>query len=571
MKCQTQHIGASFIPSAVIARIAGELMKRYRFSLEFPGLLFIDTPGHEVFMNLRKRGGSIADFAVLVVDAVKGFEPQTDEAVDILVERKTPFLVALNKIDRVPGWVSKTQDDVPPTYEASYARQQEVVKRRLDSIVYSVSGSLGKHGISADLFSRISDFSRTVAIVPVSALTGEGLPELLVLTAGLTQRYMSKKLTAAPKESEKGRGSILEVKEEKGLGTVLDVLLYEGEMAKGDSALASGIEGPLVGKIRNILIPAPLTDTRFQISLVEAERVEAATGVRVVPDEPLKGALPGSPLIIIKNGADEASVKAALSELKEETSVTISSDVNGVVVKADTFGSLEAVISAMKKRGIPVRMANLGMVSKKDVVEASVVKDKDYVHGFVAAFNVRVNPDAESEAETRGISIVKADLIYQLLDLVDEEIKKRTEELRLSELRGINRPVEIKLLPEYVFRRASPIIVGIRVVGGTLKPQRTLIDENGEKVGEVLQLQDKGKVLDGASEGSEVAMSLKTSYTLGRQIKENATLFGDMAEDEAVKLYTKYRSDLSQGEVNALLDLVKVKRRKDPSWGMLIA
>jgi translation initiation factor 5B len=547
------------------------LLKRYRFSIEFPGLLFIDTPGHEVFMNLRKRGGSIADFAVLVVDAIKGFEPQTDEAVDILIERRTPFLVALNKIDRIPGWVSKVQGEVPSTYEASYAAQQETVKRRLDSIVYSVAASLGRHGISADIFSRISDFSRTVAIVPVSALTGEGLPELLVLTAGLTQRYMGKKLTGAPRENEKGRGAILEVKEEKGLGTVLDVLLYEGEMAKGDLALAGGMEGPLMGKLRNILLPAPLSDTRFQVSLVEKERVEAAIGARVVPDDALKGALPGSPLIILKSDADESSLKAALSELKEETGVIISSDVNGVVVKADTFGSLEAVISAIRKRRIPVRAASLGTVSKKDVVEASIVKEKDYLHGFVAAFNVRVNPDAELEAQTRGISIVRADLIYQLLELIDNEIKKRSEELRLSELRALNRPVKVKLLPDYVFRRASPVIVGVRVVGGTLKPQRTLIDENGEKVGEVLQLQDKGKVLDGAPEGSEVAMSLKTPYTLGRQIKENATLFGDMAEEEAVKLYTKYRSEMTQGEIDALLDLVKVKRKKDPSWGMMIA
>jgi len=546
-------------------------MKQYRFSLEFPGLLFIDTPGHEVFMNLRKRGGSIADFAVLVVDAIKGFEPQTDEAVEILIEKKTPFLVALNKIDRIAGWVSPKGISAPQPFSVSIRSQPEAVKRRLETAVYSASASLSRHGLSADLFSRVSDFSRVVAIVPVSALTGEGLPELLVLTAGLTQRYMGKRLSAGTRENEKGRGAVLEVKEEKGLGTVLDVLLYEGKMEKGDLAVAEGIEGPLIGRIKGIFTPAPLADTRFQVSLVERPSVEAAVGVRVVPDDPLKAALPGSPLIILGPSASDSLLQRAVSEVKLETDVTITSDVNGVVVKADTFGSLEAVVAAIKKRGIPVRLATLGAVSKKDVVEASVVKEKDYVHGFIAAFNVKVSADAQAEAESRGVTVITANLIYQLLDSIEAEVKKRGEELKKAELSKLNRPVEVHLLPQYVFRRASPIIVGVRVIGGTLKPQRALIDESGEKVGEVLQLQDRGKVLEEAGEGSEVAMSIKTPYALGRQIKEDSVLFGDMSEEEAVTLYTKYRSELSQGEITALLDLVRVKRKKDPSWGMLIA
>ncbi|MGC8673841.1 MAG: translation initiation factor IF-2 [Thermoprotei archaeon] len=551
--------------------MAGDLMKQYKFTLEFPGLLFIDTPGHEVFMNLRKRGGSIADFAILVVDAIKGFEPQTDEAADILIERRTPFLIALNKIDRIPGWVTPSTASVPIAFSASLKLQSESVKRRLESIIYSTSGSLARHGLSADLFSRVSDFSRVVSIIPVSAVTGEGLPELLVLTAGLTQRYMGKKLSASSAGNQKGRGAVLEVKEEKGLGTVLDVLLYEGKMEKGDVAVAEGIEGPLIGKVRGIFLPAALSDTRFQVSLIEKSSVEAAVGVRVVPDEVLKESLPGSPIILVKEGIGQKELDAIRSEIKEETNVTVSSDVNGVVVKADTFGSLEAVVAAMRKSSIPVRLATLGAVSKKDVVEASIVKEKDFVHGFISAFNVKVNPDAQVEAENRGITIISANLIYQLLDSVENEVRKRSDELKNLELAKLNHPVEVQLLPQYVFRRASPIIIGVKVIGGTLKPQRALIDENGEKVGEVLQLQDRGKVLEAAIEGSEVAMSIKTSYTLGRQIKEDAKLYGDLTEEEAVTLFTKYRSELSEGEVRALLDLVKIKRKKDGSWGMLIA
>jgi len=555
----------------VIAGIAGDLMKRYKFSLAFPGLLFIDTPGHEVFMNLRKRGGSIADFAVLVVDAVKGFEPQTDEGVDILVERKTPFLVALNKIDRIAGWRSSPQETSPIPFTSSYATQAEDVKRRLDSVVYSTSASLARHGLSADLFSRVSDFSRTVAIVPVSALTGEGIPELLVLTAGLTQKYMGERLAARSRVGEKGRGVVLELKEERGLGTVLDVLLYQGEMRKGDLLLTQGMEGPLSGRARNLFVPAPLVDTRFQGGLVETEKVEAASGVRVMPEEALKSTVPGSPVIVVDESKGQEVISAALSELKEETSVAFVSDQSGIVVKADTFGTLEAVVSAMRKRGLPVRSASIGEVSKKDVVEASAVASRDPVHGMIAAFNVRVTPDAQAEAATKGISVVTASLIYQLLDQVLQEASRREQQARSAELSRLKRPVEIRLLPQYVFRRSSPVVVGMRVLGGTLYPQRSLIDSSGSKVGEVLQLQDRGKTLDHASEGDEVAMSLKTQFTLGRQIAEDAVLLGDMDEDEATKLWQKYKDELTEGEKRVLMDLVRVKRKSDPTWAMTIA
>jgi len=182
----TQWIGASLIPAQTITRICGPLLTRFNLKIEVPGILFIDTPGHETFSNLRKRGGSAADVAVLVIDLTKGIEPQTVESLNILKARKTPFLVCCNKIDAIPGWKSSPDG----SFLANTDPQRPEVLTELDNRIYTMMGTLSRYGFRADRFDRIKDFSKTIALVPASAKTGEGLPELMAMLVGLTQIFM---------------------------------------------------------------------------------------------------------------------------------------------------------------------------------------------------------------------------------------------------------------------------------------------------------------------------------------------------------------------------------------------
>jgi translation initiation factor 5B len=238
----TQHIGASFFPVETLRQLIGPLLSSLKGDIEIPGLLIVDTPGHEAFTNLRRRGGSVADIAILVVDMLKGFEAQTYECIDILKARKTPFIVAVNKIDRVPGW--QAQPSKP--FLKSYATQDSYVRENLDNRLYEIMGLFSRSGFRTDRFDHVKDFTSTIALVPTSAKTGEGVAELMMVLVGLTQQYLKKRLqtTEGP-----AKGSVLEVKEEPGLGLTLNTIIYDGTLQKDDLVVVGGREKPIMTHI----------------------------------------------------------------------------------------------------------------------------------------------------------------------------------------------------------------------------------------------------------------------------------------------------------------------------------
>ncbi|MEM2552582.1 MAG: translation initiation factor IF-2, partial [Sulfolobales archaeon] len=378
----TQHVGASFVPTHVIESIAEPLKKFIRFRLRIPGLLFIDTPGHEAFANLRRRGGSIADLAVLVIDIIDGVKPQTIESIEILKDRSVPFVVAANKIDRIQGW--RSFEDTP--FMESSKKQDKRVLEALDRNIYSIVGSLSSLGIEAERFDRVRDFRKTTPIVPVSAKTGEGLPELLAVLAGIAQQYLEERLVYAEGPA---KGVVLEVKEEQGLGTTIDAIIYDGVMKRGDLIVLGGFDGAIITKVRALLLPKPLDEMRAPTDRFNnVEEVYAAAGVKISAPN-LEKAIAGSPILVAQS-EEEAKILAA--KIAEEIgSLRISSqDTLGLVVKADTLGTLEALVSMLKKRNIPIRIADVGPLSKREAIEAAVVsKDNRYL-GAVLLFNVGV-------------------------------------------------------------------------------------------------------------------------------------------------------------------------------------
>jgi translation initiation factor 5B len=232
----TQHIGATEVPLDIIKRVCGPIFKG---DTKVPGLLFIDTPGHRAFTTLRARGGALADLAVLVVDVNEGFQPQTLEAVEILKRFKTPFIVAANKIDRVPGW-----NPLPgKPFIVSFPEQSEFAQTGLDEKIYIIIGKLYEMGFSSDRYDRVRDFQRNIGIMPVSAKTGEGIPDLLMILMGLAKKFLEKDLEY--RAVGPGIGTVLEVKEEVGLGTTLDVILYDGELKVGDTIVVGSRGAPI--------------------------------------------------------------------------------------------------------------------------------------------------------------------------------------------------------------------------------------------------------------------------------------------------------------------------------------
>lgn len=554
----TQHIGASYFPLETLKQLIGSQLTNLKTAIEIPGLLIIDTPGHEAFTNLRRRGGSVADIAILIIDILKGFEAQTYECIEILKAKKTPFIVAVNKIDRIPGW--KPQPQTP--FLKTYASQSSFVKEGLDNKLYQIMGKFSLAGFKTDRFDHIKDFTQNIALVPTSAKTGEGITELLMVLVGLAQQFLKKQLQTTDGPA---KGSVLEVKEEPGLGLTLNTIIYDGTLQKDDLIVLGGKDKPLTTRIRAILVPKPLDeirDPRDKFSSVD--RVYAAAGVKIVAPE-LEGALAGTPLFAVPAGEDPQKYVEMVTE--EIGRIRIAKQIEGVIVKADTLGSLEAMAEILKGHGVQIRIADVGDVSKRDVVEASVVKSREPLSGAILGFGVKVLPDAQEEASANNVPIFMKPIIYNLIEDYLDWAKSKREAKNEQEFEALVKPGKIVVLPGCVFRRAKPAIFGVEVLGGWLKPKVVLVRaEDGSDVGEVQQIQDKGKAVPEAKQGMQAAVSMDKPI-VGRHIFEKDVLYVKVPENDAKVLLTKHLDDLTAEDQQVLKEYIAIMQKKTLFWG----
>lgn len=554
----TQHIGATEIPMEVIESICGDFIKKLDIKDKMPGLFFIDTPGHEAFTTLRKRGGALADLAILIVDVTEGFKPQTYEALNILKMYKTPFIVAANKIDKIYGW-EVHQDS---TFMESYKNQANGVQEKLDSGIYELVGILHDEGFESERFDRVSNFAKQVSIIPMSAKTGEGIAELLTMLMGLAQQYLQKQLQI--EIDSPAKGTVLEIKEETGLGVTLDVVIYDGILRKHDNIALTTIDDVITTRIRSLLKPRPLEEIReSKKRFQKVDEVVAAAGVKIVAPK-IEDVISGSPLRVAKSDFKEVREEI----LQEIDSIKIDTREMGVLVKADTLGSLEALVNMLKDLDIPIRTADIGDVSRRDVINASLVKKEDSLHGVIIAFNVKVLPSAAEELKNTEVKLFSADVIYKLTEDYEEWLKAAEERKREKWIEAIIRPAKIRIIPKLVFRFSKPAIAGIEVLGGTVKKDYSLMREDGSPVGKVESMQDKGDNLKSASKGQKVAMAIKEAV-FGRDFDEGETLYVNIPEKHYKILELELKGKLSEDELDILQEIGDIKRKEDPHWGIL--
>jgi translation initiation factor 5B len=560
----TQHIGASFLPVETIKEITGPLYaKLAKAEAAIPGLLVIDTPGHEVFANLRTRGGSAADIAIVVVDVNKGFEAQTIESMDILKKRRVPFVIALNKVDMVAGWRSSTafiSEDVK--------RQDATVQTLLDEKIYSVVGILSRLGYQSEGFWRVKDFTKEVAIVPVSARTGVGIAELLAVLVGLTQQYMGKKLERHTKDA--ARGIVLEFSEETGLGPSANIILLDGVLHQGDSIVVGKRDGAVSTRIKALLLPKPLDEMRDpRDKFKQVNEVIAAAGLKITSPD-LEGVLAGSPVYVYNNGKnkDELDHLKSLVESEVKNAIVSNTQTSGVILKCDTIGSLEAIVDLLTKANVPIRIADIGNITRRDIVEAAAVKENDRYLGVMLGFNVKVLEDAQKEAQDRGVKIFNEQIIYNLVRSYTDWVAYQREHEELILFNELPSICKFQFLKGFIFRRNDPAVFGAEIQVGRLRQKVHVINEEGKKIGTIHQIQDSGKAIEEATVGMQVAVSVKEP-TIGRQINEGDVFYTDLNSRQAKQLLERFNHRLNDSEKEVLNMVVAKKRKSDPAFGYL--
>lgn len=562
----TQQIGATFFPADAIEKKTAVLGADRVEKLKVPGILVIDTPGHESFTNLRSRGSSLCNIAILVVDIMHGLEPQTLESIRLLRDRKTPFIVALNKIDRLFGWKAIPDN----SFLDSLAKQKPSVRDEFEKRVADTMLAFAEQGLNSQLYYKNKNFAKYVSLVPTSAHTGEGIPDMLNLLINLTQSRMSEKLMYIT-ELE---CTVLEVKVIEGLGTTIDVVLVNGWLHEGDRIVVCGLNGPIVTQVRALLTPQPMRELRIKSQYVHHKSVKAALGIKIAAPD-LEKAIAGSRLLVVGPDDDVEDLKEEVMSDLTNLMSSIDRTGHGVWVQASTLGALEALLEFLKTSKIPVAGINIGPVHKKDVVKASVMLEKAREFAVMLCFDVAVDKEAEQMAEEMGIRIFTADIIYHLFDRFQEYHAAMTEQKRKDQAGSAVFPCVLKMVPRAIFNKKDPIIIGCDVLEGTLRLGTPIcvIKTNAETqareiitLGKVTSIEQNHKAVELVKKGQAgagVAVKIEcavyeTPKTYGRHFEETDELYSKVTRQSIDILKESFRNDLSKEEWGLVVKLKKI-------------
>lgn len=454
----TQQIGATYFPVEALKQKTAVVNKDGSFEFKVPGLLIIDTPGHESFSNLRSRGSSLCNIAILVVDIMHGLEPQTLESMRLLRDRRTPFIVALNKIDRLYGWKKIDNNG----FEESLAMQSKGVQNEFRTRLEATKLAFAEQGFNSELFFENKSMARNVSLVPTSAHTGEGVPDMLKLLTKLSQERMTNSLMYLSEVE----CTVLEVKVIEGLGTTIDVVLSNGILREGDRIVLCGLNGPIVTNIRALLTPAPLKELRLKSQYVHNKEVKAALGVKIAAND-LEHAIAGSRLLVVGPDDDEEDLEDEVMTDLENLLSRVATDNRGVTVQASTLGSLEALLEFLKQSKIPVANISIGPVYKRDVMMAGTMLEKAKEYAVMLCFDVKVDKEAAAYAAEVGVKIFTADIIYHLFDDFTKHMAELTEQRKEESKMLAIFPCVIN--PVAVFNKKDPIVIGVDVIEGSLR------------------------------------------------------------------------------------------------------
>lgn len=559
----TQQIGATYFEKKTLETQTARLNETEKFDLKVPGMLVIDTPGHESFTNLRSRGSSLCDIAILVVDLMHGLEQQTKESLTMLRKRGVPFVIALNKIDRCYGW--KTVKDAP-IREALKIQDEGTMSEFRDKAM-SAKVQLQELGVNSNIYWEMgaddwtnSDF---IPLVPTSAVTGEGVQDVLLLLCQMAQRQLAEHLMWHANL----QATVLEVKAIDGLGMTVDVLVVNGYLREGDRAVFCTLDGPIVTEIRGLLTPPPSREMRIKSEYIHHKQVKGALGVKLIGNG-LEKVMAGTPVMIVGPADEEEDIKAEVMSDLTNLEDKLSTDKTGVLVQASTLGALEALLQFLREDTqppIPVSAIGIGKIHKRDVTKISIMNEKGHPEfATILAFDVDIERDAREYAQEMGVRIMTADIIYHLFDqftrFMDELNQRRREEASAVAVF----PSIVKILPQHIFNQKDPIIVGMEVVEGVLKVGTPLCIPalSGIFIGKVESIESNGREQDTARKGTSIAVKIvnesNPTITYGRQFDSSNMLYSKLTRASIDALKAHFKEQLENEDWRLVVKLKKV-------------
>ncbi|EFO26683.2 elongation factor Tu GTP binding domain-containing protein [Loa loa] len=552
----TQQIGATQVPAAAIIERTKMVRDFIGHEMKIPGLLIIDTPGHESFSNLRSRGSSLCDYAILVVDLMHGLEQQTLESFNLLRKRQTPFVIALNKIDRLYDYESNPRKDIYQHLKSQPLNTQLQFKELKDKVVLQFA----EQGVNVVMANENRDLNEYISMVPTSAFLGDGIGNIMAHIVSDSQNRLAEKLAYC----EELDCTVMEVKSLPGLGTTIDVILVNGSLRVGDVIVLTGTDGAIITQIRELLMPQPLKELRVKNAYEHYQMIKGAQGIKILAKN-LEKALAGLP-IFVANREDELLVLKEDCEAQlSKALMAIKKKPEGVYVQASTLGSLEALLEFLRTQKIPYSNVNIGPVHKKDVQKAAAMLERKEEYACILAFDVRVDREVEQFAATEGVRIFSADIIYHL----EDSFLKYREELKLKRRRQNEHlavfPCKLRILPQHIFNARNPIVIGVSVDAGQLKRGVPLCVPSKDSIfiGTVSSIERNHEQVEIARTGEEVCIKIENTTgeapkLYGRHFTHQDTLVSRITRETIDVCKAHFRNDLSKADWQLVVQLKKV-------------
>ncbi len=539
----TQQIGASFIP-------LGTLYNRTKnTNIKIPGLLMIDTPGHEAFSNLRQRGSSLCDIAIIVIDIMGGLEQQTIQSINMLIKSNIKFVFALNKIDRLYGWISNDKIDIQTALNENHVSDGEFKNR-----LHDITTQIMELGLNAKLFWDNDSRDDTISICPISAKTGEGIHDLLNVVIDICQNDISDNIIF----KDELKCIVMEKTINETLGDSIDVILINGTLKKGDTISLQTNDGIINTTIKNLLTPPPNKESRIKSEYIHHELVKGSMGVKIVSND-INKAIVGTQIYLSSDDLIDTLVpETSTMKLQEE----------GVIVYASTQGSLEALVHYLQnecKPSVPISNVFIGSITKKQILKLSINKTSKKEFSTILAFNVNIEDEALQLANKNGITIFSAEIIYHLFDFYTKYRQDVINERKTLYRPQAIFPCTLKILEKHIYNKKNPLIFGVTVLDGNLHVGTPIIAlDTKTYIGKVTSIQLNNNEVNIANKGTDVCIKVDNDQNpnimYGRHFDHKNPLcsaitrasidiiknyFKDEATNEDAKLIVKLKSLLS--------------------------
>ena len=561
----TQKIGTTFMKKESIEEITKEINKE----IKIPGIIYVDTPGHECFSAIRLCGLLISDIIIIIVDIFKGLEQQTIECINLLHEYKKPFIIAVNKIDRLNGWKSNTPN-MSTCLKNVLKNQNKNTLSILDDHINKICNQLSSYGFHSSLYYKNNDIKYTISIVPISAKLGFGLPDLIMLINVLSQQMISSKLTVTNKVDG---GYIIEKIKDKKYGNLLSSLLINGKIKNNDCIMLLDENDNIVEfQLKHLYEPIEGLEVKDSLNILLVPEINTQLPFIIKCNDELNPK-PGTPFYVV-NKDNKTKIYELLEKYKNKylNPNKIKLEKYGIQINAKTYNSAQGLGELCNTKGIQISKIMIGDINKINLMKLNnkyenlnktkndFTFNKRYM--VILAYDTCVSDELLKMAEDMNIKIMTNKLIYQLVEEYENHVVKLDKEFK-NQYPNLRKPCEIKIIDKFVFHKKDPIIIGVSVTKNNLHIGmviEAIIDKKNVdkknidkknigkmaiKLGKITSIKKHDKQIEEAKENDVVCIKIELvnandyKYEYGKDFDDKSLVKSVISNNE-LELLSKY-------------------------------